>query len=74
MEKFQNIKSIQNCIMNPHVPVTQLQHEKHFARDFPGGPVAKTPCSQCRRPGFNPYSGNLILHVTTKMEDSVYCN
>ena len=21
--------------------------------DFPGGPVAKTPCSQCRGPGFN---------------------
>ena len=26
-------------------------------RDFPGGPVAKTPCSQCRGPGFNPRSG-----------------
>jgi len=22
-------------------------------RDFPDGPVARTPCSQCRRPGFN---------------------
>ena len=26
--------------------------------DLPGGPVAKTPRSQCRRPGFNPWSGN----------------
>ena len=26
--------------------------------DFPGGPVAKTPCSWCREPGFNPRSGN----------------
>ena len=26
--------------------------------DFPGGPVAKTPSSQCRGPGFNPWSGN----------------
>ena len=26
--------------------------------DFPGGPVAKTPCSQCRGPGFDPWSGN----------------
>ena len=26
--------------------------------DFPGGPVAKMPCSQCRGPGFNPWSGN----------------
>ena len=26
--------------------------------DFPGGPLAKTPYSQCRGPGFNPWSGN----------------
>ena len=25
---------------------------------FPGGPVAKTLRSQCRGPGFNPWSGN----------------
>jgi len=25
---------------------------------FPGSPVAKTPCSQSRGPGFNPWSGN----------------
>ena len=29
-----------------------------FSWDFPGGPVAKTPCPQCRGPGFNPWSGN----------------
>ena len=29
-------------------------------------PVAKTPQSQCRGPRFNPWSGNLILHATTK--------
>ena len=27
-------------------------------RDFPGGPVAKTPSSQCKGPGFDPWSGN----------------
>ena len=27
-------------------------------RDFPGGPVAETICSQCRGPGFDPWSGN----------------
>ena len=27
-------------------------------RDFPGGPVAKTPSSQCRGPRFYPWSGN----------------
>ena len=27
-------------------------------RDFPDGPVAKTPHSQCKGPRFNPWSGN----------------
>ena len=27
-------------------------------REFPGGPVAKTPCSRCRGPGFDPWLGN----------------
>ena len=26
--------------------------------DFPGGPVVKTLCSQCRGHGFDPWSGN----------------
>ena len=26
--------------------------------DFPGGPVVKTPCSQCRGSRFDPWSGN----------------
>ena len=32
-------------------------------RDFPGGPVAKTPGSQCKGPEFNPWSGNQVLHA-----------
>ena len=32
--------------------------EEHMHWDFPGGPMAKTPCFQCRGPGFDPYSGN----------------
>ena len=32
--------------------------ERTIERGFPGGPVAKTLCSQCRGPGFNPWSGN----------------
>ena len=39
-------------------------------RDFPGGPGAKTPCSQCRGPGFSPWSGNQIPHTTTKTQFS----
>ena len=34
--------------------------------DFPGGPMAKTVNSQCRGPGFDPWSGNQIPHATTK--------
>ena len=30
----------------------------HEEWDFPGSPVAKTPCPQCQRPGFDPWSGN----------------
>lgn len=29
-----------------------------FGRDFPGGSVAMTLCSQGRGPGFSPRSGN----------------
>ena len=28
------------------------------SRDFPGGAVVKTLRSQCRGPGFDPWSGN----------------
>ena len=35
----------------PFLPKTQ-------PRDFPGAPVAKTSRSQCRGPGFDPWSGN----------------
>ena len=39
-------------------------------RDFPGGPVAKTPCSQCRGPRFDPWSGNKIPHAAAKSRHS----
>ena len=35
-------------------------------KDFPGGVVAKTPCSQSREPGFHPWSGNQTPHAATK--------
>ena len=35
-------------------------------QNFPSGPVAKIPCSQCRGPRFNPWWGNQIPHATTK--------
>ena len=38
------------------IPLLILKAKK--AKDFPDGPVAKTPFSQCRGPGFEPQSGN----------------
>ena len=34
------------------------QNKETQNRDLPGGPVAKTLHSQCRGPGFSPWSGN----------------
>jgi len=44
----------------------RLRGLKINQRDFSGGPMAKTPCSQCRGPRFNPWSGNEIPHAATK--------
>ena len=33
-------------------------YSKKKIGDFPGGPVVKTPCSQCRGPRFDTWSGN----------------
>ena len=35
-------------------------------REFPGGPVARTPCFHCRRPGVNPWSGTKILQAVQR--------
>ena len=35
-----------------------LEARKERQGDFPGGPVVKTPHSQCRGPRFDPWSGN----------------
>lgn len=41
-----------------------------FIGDFPGGPVAKTPCSECRGPGFHSWLGNYISHAASKTQHS----
>ena len=46
--------SLQSCLQAPKV----YTFNKHYCRNFPGGPVVKTPCSQCRGPGFNSCAGN----------------
>ena len=43
------------------VVVTTLEElvtEESWKGDFPGGPVVKTPLSQCRGTGFDPWEGN----------------
>ena len=52
--------------------LAQWSHEKQRGRGRPWSPVAKTPCSQCRGPGFDPWSGNQILQAPTK--ESACCN
>ena len=43
-----------------------LFFKKSQVLDFPGGPVAKTPQSQCRGSKFHPWSGNKIPYVSVK--------
>ena len=43
----------QLCSMVLHTSLKE-HDSKLYVRDFPGGPVANSPCSQCRGPGFNP--------------------
>lgn len=43
--------------MEKHLVVIDV-HDAEKQRDFPGGPVATTPCSQSRASGPNPRSGS----------------
>ena len=36
-----------------------------FSWDFPGGPVAKTPCSRCTGPRFDSWFGNQVPRAAT---------
>ena len=41
-------------------------------RDFLGGPVVRTLCSQCRGHRFNPWSGTKILHAVQCSKEQNY--
>ena len=49
-----------------YISETQFDNINEIYKDFPGGPVTKTPPSQCSGHQFNPWSGNQIPHATTK--------
>ena len=51
-----NLKASVLCQTN-QVVKTKIRRK----RDFPGDPVAKTPHSQCKGPGFNTWSGMMQL-------------
>ena len=53
-----------SCVTR-HSVVTSFKL-KRISRAFSGGLVAKTLCSQCREPGFNPWLGNYTPHVAPK--------
>ena len=38
--------------------IWKIKGSRITKKDFPGGPVVKTPHFQCRGPGFNPWLGN----------------
>ena len=46
------------CLLDPLSPFLPTLAFKIELRDFPGGPLDKTPSSQCRGPGCDPWSGN----------------
>ena len=52
------------------VPICKLGEWAHapfqsWVQDFPGGPLAKTPRPQCRRPRLNSWSGSYIPRAAT---------
>ena len=48
-------ESLSWILETPHCKSTIVQYK--IIRDFPGGPVTKIPCSQCRDLGFIPDQG-----------------
>ena len=59
------LASVRPCVSDTELqalsePLTgrSLQFFKGREGDFPGGPVAKSLCSQCRELRFNPWSEN----------------
>ena len=62
--KLQNEYFVLNILWGVKIhPSAKFIHPEHTIknnsqRDFPGGPVVKTLCCQCRGHGFSPWFGN----------------
>ena len=59
MTKYKEIKCPEVSLDNPCLEA--------YIRDFPGGPMAETPCSQCRGLDLIPSQGTRSLYATTKI-------
>ena len=65
--------SLETLASDKHVEVLTTKASKsHNVGDFPRGQMAKTSHSQCRGPGFDPWSGNELPHIAcaTKTQHS----
>ena len=55
-QAFAAASLIDGTFSKENIRKSHLRKRKNW--DFPGGPVVKTQCSQCRGHGFDPWSGN----------------
>ena len=74
-----NLRLYGQLIYNKRGNREKIASSINVGRDFPGGPVGKTPCSQCRWPGVQSLVGELdptcmpqlrSPHATTKTQHS----
>ena len=61
-----NLKSQDDAALYSKSVLVPLFYYKFIWRDLPVGAVTKTLFSQCRGPGFDPWSANYITHAATK--------
>ena len=58
------IANILSHLLDFYLYISPLHYLKVTKGDFPGGPVVKTPCFQCRGCRFHPWSGTRIPHAS----------
>ena len=59
-------EKVLHATANLQIPSATTERLGAARKKKTASPVAKTLCSQCREPGFDPWSGNWIPHATTE--------